>query len=243
MGKHHEGFCGDRLRLVAMDDQEHNIYASKGQILALGAAVYGLYLIGLAVYRLYFSPIAKFPGPKLAALTRWYEFYYEVVLRGQFSDHIAELHKRYGPIVRITPDELHVNDPPFYDTLFNKNPKSVKNPWFNPRFGNATSVFSTCDAAHHKLRRSALNPYFSRQAIDKCEDMVQSKIQYISEKLAPYKDDDKIINLTRVWDAYSGDVIVEYAFGFCYENLKSEDFVETFHDAFLALGEFGGLGS
>ena len=67
-----------------MDDQEHNIYASKGQILALGAAVYGLYLIGLAVYRLYFSPIAKFPGPKLAALTRWYEFYYEVVLRGQF---------------------------------------------------------------------------------------------------------------------------------------------------------------
>jgi hypothetical protein len=54
------------------------------------------YLIGLMVYRLYFSPIAKFPGPKLAALTRWYEFYYDVVLRGKFSDHITELHKIYG---------------------------------------------------------------------------------------------------------------------------------------------------
>jgi hypothetical protein len=45
-----------------------------------------------------------------------------------------------------------------------------------------------------------------------------------------------------MWDAYSGDVIMEYSFGFSYENLKSEDFVETFHEPFLALSEFGGLG-
>ena len=54
------------------------------------------YVISLAVYRLYLSPIAKFPGPKLAALSRWYEFYYEVILRGQFTFHIIELHEKYG---------------------------------------------------------------------------------------------------------------------------------------------------
>lgn len=54
------------------------------------------YLIGLAIHRLYWSPIAKFPGPKLAALTRWYEFYYEVVLKGKFTFHIDDLHNKYG---------------------------------------------------------------------------------------------------------------------------------------------------
>jgi hypothetical protein len=60
------------------------------------AAIWLAYLIALGFYRLYLSPIAKFPGPKLAALSLWYEFYYEVVLKGQFSFHIQELHKRYG---------------------------------------------------------------------------------------------------------------------------------------------------
>jgi len=31
-----------------------------------------LYTVVLSIWRLYFSPIAKFPGPKIAALTYWY---------------------------------------------------------------------------------------------------------------------------------------------------------------------------
>ena len=95
------------------------------------------YFITTAVYRLYFSPLAKFPGPKLAALTLWYEYYYDVVKRGKYTWKIAELHKQYGrhqiyagqafvtriinfmpgPIVRISPFELHINDPKYYTLL------------------------------------------------------------------------------------------------------------------------------
>lgn len=56
-------------------------------LLATATAIM-LYLITLAVYRLYFSPTAKFPGPKLAALSRWYEIYFDCILPGQFEFHI-----------------------------------------------------------------------------------------------------------------------------------------------------------
>jgi hypothetical protein len=52
-----------------------------------------VYAAALGLYRLCVRPIAKFLWPKLAALTRWYKFYYEVVRKGQFTFHIQALHK------------------------------------------------------------------------------------------------------------------------------------------------------
>ena len=37
-------------------------------------------------------------GPTLAALSNWYEFYYDVTLQGKFTFHIQELHKKYGKL-------------------------------------------------------------------------------------------------------------------------------------------------
>lgn len=55
-----------------------------------------IYCISVAVYRLYLSPLAKFPGPKLAAVTLWYEFYYDVIKCGRYTWKIAKMHQEYG---------------------------------------------------------------------------------------------------------------------------------------------------
>ena len=81
------------------------------------------YLVWIVAYRLHFSPISKFSGSCLAALTFWsvimlsvtfntrpieanegvkrYEFYYDVILRGQYTFHIRQSHAEFGPIIRI----------------------------------------------------------------------------------------------------------------------------------------------
>jgi len=56
-------------------------------------------------YRLYFSPTAHFPGPKLAALTQWYRVYYDVYLNEQFTFAREELHKKYGKL-SLSPIEI-----------------------------------------------------------------------------------------------------------------------------------------
>lgn len=71
-----------------------NFSAHPSLILAAGLLV--AYLAYGAVYRLYLSPIAHFPGPRLAALTFWYEFYYDVVRSGRYTWRIAEMHAQYG---------------------------------------------------------------------------------------------------------------------------------------------------
>jgi hypothetical protein len=64
--------------------------------LVAASAVFAAYIVSIVIYRLYLSPIAHFPGPRLAALTVFYEFYWEAVRNGQFTFHIGELHKKYG---------------------------------------------------------------------------------------------------------------------------------------------------
>jgi len=70
--------------------------SSLPSLLLPGLMVFLAWLIILTVYRLYFSPIAHFPGPKLAALTQWYEIYYDIYLNGQFTLHVKDLHDIYG---------------------------------------------------------------------------------------------------------------------------------------------------
>lgn len=51
------------------------------------------------VYHLYFHPLSKFPGPKLAAATFLYEFYYDVIKSGMYIWEIERMHEKYGEYI------------------------------------------------------------------------------------------------------------------------------------------------
>ena len=53
-------------------------------------------VLSLYLYRMFFDPLASFPGPKLAAASLWYEFYYDVIKKGRYTWKIGEMHDTYG---------------------------------------------------------------------------------------------------------------------------------------------------
>lgn len=67
----------------------------RGTLITIPFALIG-YVLFLAFYRLFLSPLSKVPGPKLAALTFWYERYFDVFKRGRYVFKIKELHDQYG---------------------------------------------------------------------------------------------------------------------------------------------------
>jgi len=65
--------------------------------LALTVAVALVLWVAVTIaYRLWLGPLAAFPGPKLAALTGWYETYFECIQRGRYWVEIERMHEQYG---------------------------------------------------------------------------------------------------------------------------------------------------
>jgi cytochrome P450 len=150
-----------------------------------------LYTLVLVVYRLYLSPVAHIPGPKLAALTHLYEGYYDVFgHQGRFLWKCKELHDRYGPIVRIGPEEVHIQDADFYSEIYaNAARKRDKYPFYiwpvrtvSDKYGNHAAFF-TVDHDLHRRRRNILNHFFSKKNIHDLEGRVCGKIRRLEMRL------------------------------------------------------------
>ncbi|KAK7612734.1 cytochrome P450 [Phyllosticta paracitricarpa] len=197
------------------------------------------YLSYLAVKRLVFSPIARFPGPKLAALTRWYEFVYDVIFIGRFNWKVDELHEKYGPIVRINPEELHINDPDFWDEFYARGAKSTRWNGTNGRFsgrGAPQAIPSTLDNDLHRIRRAAMLPLFSKRSINDIEPLIHEKMELACGHLTRHAQTGEPINMVDVWSALAADIITQYGWGLCLDSLKSEDCKMNLHYAILAAG-------
>lgn len=57
-------------------------------------------VIVTAVHRIFFHPLAAFPGPKLAGITILYEAFYDVWRGGKYIFKVDDLHQNYGKILK-----------------------------------------------------------------------------------------------------------------------------------------------
>ncbi|KAI2628686.1 putative cytochrome P450 [Hypoxylon sp. NC1633] len=209
-------------------------------MLACAGAALILYFVVLVLYRLFLHPIAAFPGPKLAAATVWYEFFYDGIKRGQYTFKIQEMHEKYGPIVRISPNELHCDDPAFIDTLYaGGSVHRDKYEYFTCQFGIPESIFATVNHNHHRLRRGAVNRFFSKASVTKLEPTIHNKIDKLCHQLSTHIGDKNPVQLNMAFSCLTTDVVTTYAFAKCYDFLDDATFEHNFHAPIVAGTDLG----
>ncbi|KAI0421158.1 cytochrome P450 [Xylaria grammica] len=201
-------------------------------------AVWLLYALWTSVYRLFFHPLRHIPGPKLAALTQWVETYYECFKPpgGQFMWEYQKWHAKYGPIVRIGPNEVHIQDLRFYDTLYSNSRHSDKLKQLEHRFNNQMGTFSTPEHSLHRLRRTALNPFFSKRKIAQHSPNIQKHMDLLCERVkSEYFQNGSVLSVSNMWGAFNGDIVVGYCLEKGYDFISKPDFRSEFSDAMVNL--------
>lgn len=191
----------------------------------------------ILVYRLYFSPLAKFPGPKRAAASYLYEAYCDLVAQGggQMTFRIKKMHEKYGPIVRINPDELHIDDPEYFNEIFCNSHTSKpidKSERFKYRFNVPEATVSTVEFEKHRMRRAAISPFFSKARIKSLNGKLTDITERISYRLSSeYAGTGRVINVSDMWATMTADVITELAFARSTDFSAAPDFKSPYSQA------------
>jgi hypothetical protein len=106
-------------------------------------AAISLLLASYATYQLLFHPLAHVPGPRIAALTNLWKVYH--IYGTQLHELLLELHERHGPVVRIGPNDVHIQDTEAVVTIYKGGRAFPKTSYYNSWQAFNHNVFGTQD--------------------------------------------------------------------------------------------------
>ncbi|RDL35462.1 uncharacterized protein BP5553_07393 [Venustampulla echinocandica] len=202
------------------------------QLLATAALVF---CSSVAFYRLYIHPLSKHPGPRLWALTRIPMAYNGYT--GYLPYRIAELHDKYGPIVRLAPDEVSFITASAWGDIYMKQPGKPqlgKNPYdFLPPASGVVGLgpWPIPDDVHNRIRRN-FSSAFSEKSVREQEPILQKYISQLVSKL--HENCAQPVNILQWYNFTTFDVIGDLTFGESFACLETS----TLHAWVLDVFEF-----
>ncbi|EEU34711.1 uncharacterized protein NECHADRAFT_97459 [Fusarium vanettenii 77-13-4] len=179
----------------------------------------------------YGQGLNKIPGPWLAGFTDLWRLF---IVRGRRAQEVhIELHKKYGPMVRLGPRAVSVADPEAIKIIYSPSSGYSKSGFYPVQQALAKgnrleTMFNTAnDSYHARLRRSVSNAY-AMSTLVAFEPFVDSTstefLKQLKLRFADRPGDEGICDFGAWLQYYAFDVIGELTFS------KRLGFVETGRD-------------
>ncbi|KAL8757990.1 MAG: hypothetical protein Q9184_004061 [Pyrenodesmia sp. 2 TL-2023] len=141
-------------------------------------------ILSVCIYRLTIHPLAKYPGPRSAALTDWYTIYHQFI--GDRHIDFYNLHHRYGPIVRFGPNRISINSATalrdIYSTRANVQKSSVYSS-YKHFFSGIDMSMTTIDRKKHAYKRRVNAQALTSAAIKSLEERILRNVRVFCDSL------------------------------------------------------------
>ena len=144
---------------------------------------------------------------------------------------MRKLHDHYGPIVRLSPNEVSFIEASAWDDIYGhslRNPHFPKDPiWHAPAPNGVRSILSANDADHARFRR-LLVPGFSEKALREQEPLIQSYMElFITRLLQKTTATDNgmaSVNIVQWFSFIAFDIIGHLSFGESFHCLETSQY-------------------
>ncbi|TQN64417.1 Cytochrome P450 monooxygenase, partial [Colletotrichum shisoi] len=226
-------------RLEPLDPSDHSstYTGAAGLFIRQHWLILGPLLLLLnAIRTRYLSPLRRYPGPFLASTTRLWKVL-STASRKTHLHHIA-LHRRYGPVVRIAPNEVSIASPEAARTVLSAGKRFYKTAFYavfpppeNP------DIFTEVDEEAHARKKKVANVPYSMAAMQQLGPFIDDTIDLLAAKLAGFatkRVECKArgsVDLGAWLHYFAFDVLGEVAFsrsfGFLAEGRDVEDAIAT----------------
>ncbi|KAF1982487.1 cytochrome P450 [Aulographum hederae CBS 113979] len=194
--------------------------------------------ITLLVYRLFFHPLARVPGPFYASLSSLW--IYTQSYRGTEASAIDALHARYGPVVRVAPNEVDISDGAALAPIYTERGGFIKAQCYsNFDIDGHPTIFSELNVAERAKRAKAVAGMFSTASLRAGNDAIKECVDRMLSRMEREATSGQVVNLLNLTRSLALDAVSAYLFGKGYNGIQEEKLsASEFVDTFVAVGRF-----
>ncbi|XRM40813.1 hypothetical protein ABZX51_004121 [Aspergillus tubingensis] len=187
--------------------------------LAIAPCIYLLYSLLSMIYILYLHPLRHIPGPKSWIIPPL--FRHISAVRGRLDADIHRFHEEYGPVVRVTYNEVSFITTEAWNKIYRQGHREL--PKVTSSAANPKDIVSSNTADHSRFRK-ALSHAFSSKGLQAQEPLINSYVDKLITRLRDIAESQLPADMVKWYNLTTFDIIGDLAFGEPFGGLESSQY-------------------
>ncbi|KAL6856700.1 cytochrome P450 [Trichoderma novae-zelandiae] len=164
------------------------------------------------------DPLKTVPGPwhtKWTSLVIKYHW-----LKGNRARYQHNLHLKYGPLVRLAPNEVSTTSIESVKRIYNARETYRKTPWYKDLSVTSENLFNTSRVELHRRLRRLLSGSMSETSLEKAVPQVQAKVDLAMHRIGEEMERRGAADVIKWFLFMATDIIGELSFGDSFRTLE-----------------------